>query len=117
MTELYGLIAAEIPDLESREETYRVNAMELDDELLEAFVEQLDIDAAGIESAVGGGNLVDTAAHAHSIKGMGGTMGKPELSVLGEELERAAKTGDAPRCRVLSGVTAEWLRLFKEQVA
>jgi len=42
-------------------------------------------------------------------------MGRPALSVLGEELERAAKAVDEPRCRVLSGVLAEWLGLFKEQ--
>jgi len=117
MAELYGMIADVVPDLESRKGVYQVDAMELDDELREAFLEQLDINNDGIRKGVREGDLEAIASTAHSIKGMGGTIGKPEMSVLGEELESAAKAGDEARCGRLAGVVDEWLRLFREQTA
>jgi HPt (histidine-containing phosphotransfer) domain-containing protein len=45
---------------------------------------------------------------AHSIKGMGGTMGLPEISVLAQEIELTLKSGDEQRCRTLCGALIGW---------
>jgi HPt (histidine-containing phosphotransfer) domain-containing protein len=91
-----------IPDARSRQEQYVVDTSEVDRELLDIFIEQLDINIKGIAAARAKGDMTDAANEAHSIKGMGGTAGMPELSVLAEDLEKAARAGDENRVEELS---------------
>jgi HPt (histidine-containing phosphotransfer) domain-containing protein len=45
----------------------------------------------------------------HSIKGMGGTMGLPEISVLGLEIEDMAKDDRMADTKPLVDALAEWM--------
>lgn len=49
---------------------------------------------------------------AHSIKGMGGTMGLPEISVLAQEIELTLRAGDAERCAALCKALIGWAAGF-----
>lgn len=49
--------------------------------------------------------------NAHQIKGMAGTVGYPEISVVAKDLEEAAKAEDGERCRDLVWLLREWERV------
>ena len=45
---------------------------------------------------------------AHSLEGMGGTMGFPEVSVAAAAISRAARAHDWDRCRLLQERLHQW---------
>jgi HPt (histidine-containing phosphotransfer) domain-containing protein len=51
------------------------------------------------------------AGCAHQLKGMAGMAGYPEISVLGEQLERAAIKQDFSRCEELINLLKAWNEL------
>ena len=102
-------IGALIPDLSARVEQFVVDTEELDDELIEVFIEEIHRLTGDLKNglAQADGEMIRMAAH--SIKGMGGTMGLPELSVLGLEVETLAKEDRLLEVQPLvDGLTA-WL--------
>lgn len=94
---LIEIVRTCVPDIDTRKEPFIVDTSEVDDELLEIFFEQMDINVNAMKEARANTNMKQAAAEAHSIKGMGGTIGIPELSVLAAELELAAKADDMER--------------------
>ena len=84
-------VAGLIPELEARKAQFMVDTEEVDDELIEVFIEELRRLSGELQEGAACGDLEMIRAAAHSIKGMGGTIGLPEISVLGLEIENAAK--------------------------
>ncbi|NCD34965.1 MAG: Hpt domain-containing protein [Spartobacteria bacterium] len=109
--EAFEIIAMVVPNLEARMEQYAVDTSEVDDELLEIFMEQIALNIDGIEAALAREQMIDAANEAHSIKGMGGTAGFPELSVLAEELERAGRKREKALFRELYDAMVKWLKV------
>lgn len=101
-----------IPDLDGRIGHFEVEDFELDDELIAAFCEELERLSGDLRSGLD--TLNDKKAHvsAHSIKGMGGTMGLPEISVLAQEVELTLEAGQRDRCEFLSKELISWARNF-----
>ncbi len=91
-----------IPDLDVRIETYRISSESVDEEVAQAFAEQMRLLILGLHEALEGKDVERIRRAAHSLQGMGGTAGVPEISVIGEELSRLAKRGDLERCRELT---------------
>jgi HPt (histidine-containing phosphotransfer) domain-containing protein len=80
-----------IPDLSSHLDQFVVDTDELDEELVEVFIEEIKRLTGELQEGVAQNDMEMIRMAAHSIKGMGGTMGLPELSVLGLEVETMAK--------------------------
>jgi HPt (histidine-containing phosphotransfer) domain-containing protein len=106
-------IGALIPDLSARKEQFVVDTEELDDELVEVFFDEIQRLTAELQEglAQNDGELIRMAAH--SIKGMGGTMGLPELSVLGLEVEVLAKEDQLTEIQPLVEGLATWLSTIR----
>lgn len=97
-----------IPDLAARSEAYRTDFGGMDDALLQAFLQQIDLAAQGIRGAITQADEQAVRRHAHTLQGMGGTVGLPEISVLGDVLGTAARAGDFARCRALLQALIGW---------
>ncbi len=80
-----------IPDLESRKSQFVVDTEDVDDELIEVFIEEIRRLTNELREGLSQKDLDAVRGAAHSIKGMGGTIGLPEISVLGLEVELMAK--------------------------
>jgi len=91
-----------IPDLDLRIETYRISSEIVDEEVAQAFADQMRLIILGLHEAIEGHDVERIRRKAHSLQGMGGTAGVPEISVVGDELSRLAKRGDLERCRELT---------------
>jgi len=91
-----------IPDLDRRIETYRVSSEIVDEEVAQAFADQMRLIILGLHEALESKDVERLRRQGHSLQGMGGTAGVPEISVVGEELSRLAKQGDLERCRELT---------------
>jgi HPt (histidine-containing phosphotransfer) domain-containing protein len=108
-------VAELIPDLAVRIDQFVVDTEELDDELVEVFIEEIQRLTGELQQglAKNDGEIIRMAAH--SIKGMGGTMGLPELSVLGLEVENLVKEDRIPDARPLIEGLANWLTTFHQE--
>jgi HPt (histidine-containing phosphotransfer) domain-containing protein len=102
-------IAELIPDLHERTAQFVVDTDELDDELIEVFFEEIRRLNGELQEGIAGDDADMVRAAAHSVKGMGGTLGLPEISVLGLEIENRAKDGNLTRCNVLIDALTNWL--------
>ena len=111
-----ALIRRVVSNLDVRMDKYRVEGIELDDDLLAVFVEQLGENVVGIRDGLAAGNLDEISRQAHSIKGMSGSIGVPELSVLGYELEEMAKAGNKDRCADFLAVLEQCLQGYQDQL-
>jgi len=101
-----------VPDLDGRISQFEVETFEMDDELIEAFCEELDRLAGDMEAGVDESDDEKIRMSAHSIKGMGGTMGLPEISVLAQEIEMTMSAGKMDQCKRLCGAMIGWSRGF-----
>lgn len=106
------IFQALIPDLSARSLGFRVNTSEVDDELLELFKDHIGKLVESLLVSVAGQLEVEMRRDAHSLQGMGGTMGVPALSVVAEELSAGAKRGDYPYCTALSEGLREWMAVW-----
>lgn len=102
-----------VPDLEAKIEPFIVDTEELDDELVEVFIDEINRLASELQEGLSQNNVDAIQAAAHSIKGMGGTMGLPEISVIGLEVEGMAKADRLTDARPLIDALAEWLTTFR----
>ena len=104
-----------IPDLAARLDPFIVNTDELDDELIEVFIEEIERLTGELQAglAQSDGEMLRMAAH--SIKGMGGTMGLPEISVLGLEIENRTKAGRWAETRPLIDGLARWMETLRQE--
>jgi len=80
-----GWVADLIPGLDGRLAQFLVDTDEVDDELVEVFIEELQRLTDELKAGMAGNDSEMVRMAAHSIKGMGGTIGLPEISVLGLE--------------------------------
>ncbi|MFC1467857.1 Hpt domain-containing protein [Verrucomicrobiota bacterium] len=103
-----------VPDLDARVEVFRVDTEFMDDELIEVFKEEIAKQSALMKAGAGNDNLEDIRSAAHSIKGMGGTIGLPEISVLAHEIELLAKKNDISACKALVAEFVVWATDFSE---
>lgn len=105
--------AEQIPDLVERSAGFMTDLNVVDDELLALFVEEIDRAVQGLIVTVEAQDVAGIREHAHTLQGMGGTVGAPEISVLGEELSARAREGNFSKCRHLlaafQGWQSEWM--------
>ena len=101
-----------IPELRRLANAYRVNTSEVDAELLLLFIEQLRQVVAGLTGAMAARDEAGVRKGAHSLLGMGGTIGAPELSVVGGEMRAAVMRGDFGRCELLLHAMQTWMRML-----
>lgn len=105
-------VAALIPDLSVREARYTVDTVDLDDELLAIFSDEITRLCSELQAGKAARNLAEIRTTAHSFKGMGGTMGRPELSVVGEEIELLAASEQEDRCFAVIDQLLDWQRML-----
>ncbi|MBM4164932.1 MAG: response regulator [Lentisphaerae bacterium] len=103
-----GLFLDLIPGLAGRAEAFRGSDEFVDDAVLAAFERQMALTVAALRTAVDTTDEAGIRRQAHSLQGMGGAAGAPEISVVGEELSLAAKAGDFARCSALAAQLAAW---------
>lgn len=101
-------IADFIPGLESRKEQFVVNTDEVDDELVEVFIEEIRRLTNDLQEGLEQHNAEIVRGAAHSIKGMGGTLGLPEISVFALEVETLAKEENLEPVRPFVEALASW---------
>ena len=102
------LLAAVIPDFERRLVNYHVLLSAPDPELVAALLDHVREVLPGMQDAARRQDLAALARHAHGFKGMGGSVGLPEISVWGAELEDAARAGRGQDISRLLAALAEW---------
>jgi len=103
-------VAELIPGLEARKVQYVVDTDEVDDELIEVFIEELRRLTNELKQGIAENDGEMMRMAAHSIKGMGGTIGLPEISVLGLEIENCTKEGRMPDCVSLIDALTDWMK-------
>ena len=102
-------VAELIPDLAERLDPFTVDTDELDDELVEVFTEEVERLTGELQDGLAQNNSETMRLAAHSIKGMGGTMGLPEISVLGLVIENMTKEDRLSETQPLVAGLALWL--------
>jgi len=100
-------LAGLIPGFEERLKRYGVNPGEVDAEIRDSFREQVAASAGIIRDALASGDMETVRRRAHSLKGMGATVGEPEVSVIADEMLNAAHENDAERCTALNNALEE----------
>jgi HPt (histidine-containing phosphotransfer) domain-containing protein len=98
-----------IPDLEVRRSRFVVDTDEVDDELVEVFIEELQRLTGELQDGIEQNDSEMVRMAAHSIKGMGGTIGLPEISVLGLEIENLTKEDRLPDTAPFVNALAKWM--------
>ena len=111
-SENVGWVADLIPDLEGRLDPFIVDTEEVDDELAGVFASEIRRLTDELQDGLARDDGETVRMAAHSIKGMGGTMGLPEISVLGQEVENLAREGRPADARPLVDALAEWVSAF-----
>jgi len=99
-----------VPDLDGRISQFEVETFEMDEELISAFCEELERLTGELQAGLDSGDNELLRVAAHSVKGMGGTMGLPEISVLAQEIELMLRAGNSERCRSLCEALILWAR-------
>jgi len=102
-----------IPSLAEQLDQYVVATDEVDDELVEVFIEEIQRLTSELQQGVRNNDADMVRMAAHSIKGMGGTIGLPEISVLGLEIEKRAKADRPQDAGPMVDALAEWLTTLK----
>ena len=102
-------VAKLIPSLAEQLDQYVVATDEVDDELVEVFIEEIQRLTSELQEGVRNNDAEMVRMAAHSIKGMGGTIGLPEISVLGLEVEKRAKEGRPQDAGPLVDGLSDWL--------
>lgn len=103
-------IARFIPGLEARKEMFVVATDEVDDELVEIFIEEIVRLTAELQDGLAQHDVEIIRGAAHSIKGMGGTLGLPEVSVLALEIENKAKEELLDEARPMVEALTDWTK-------
>lgn len=104
-----------ISDLTNRAEAFRTDMDVLDDELLELFLTEIRRVVDGLFKTIPDQDEHAIREYAHSLLGMGGVAGSPEISVVGEEVSKAAKMQEWERCTILTQTLDKWLHSQKNE--
>ena len=105
-------VADLIPGLADRLDPFTVETEEVDDELIEVFIGEVKRLTGELQDGMASSDIEMVRLAAHSIKGMGGTMGLPEISVLGLEIEIIAREDRLADAKPLIDALAGWLSTF-----
>ncbi len=108
------LIQGQIPDFDRRVLVYDMGQQQLEEDLLQLFEETLTEKSGDLMRAHQSGDDKGLAAAAHSIKGMGGMAGRPEISVLADEIEKRLHAGDRDGLDGLVDVLRQCLQLVPD---
>ena len=102
-------VAELIPDVQEKVAPFTVDTDEVDEELIDVFVDELRRLISELQEGLSqdDGDAVRMAAH--SIKGMGGTVGLPEISVLALEIEIMAKDDRIADAKPYVDALALWI--------
>ena len=103
-------VAELVPDLDAKKGPFLVDTDEVDDELIEVFIDELRRLTGELQEGLSGSDVEMVRMAAHSIKGMGGTIGLPEISVLGLEVENCAKEDRMSDARPLVDALVGWMQ-------
>lgn len=103
------ILMAAIPDLAAREVPFNVALSDRDPELVEALVAHIRDAEPRLRAAAAARDYRGVAGHAHGLKGMGGSVGLPEISVVGLLLEEAARSGQATEVDRLCALLSAWV--------
>jgi hypothetical protein len=106
----YAFFADLIPDLAERSREFIVELDVIDEEIRTLYADQIRDMVASLAEAPTARNADTIRAHAHSLEGTGGTMGFPEISIVGWELSQAVKAADWERCSAIAERLARWSR-------
>ncbi|HEY5653793.1 MAG TPA: Hpt domain-containing protein [Pontiella sp.] len=98
-----------IPEIETKKNQFRGCADEIDDELIELFIAEMRRLTDELKKGLTQNNAEDIRSAAHSIKGMGGTIGLPEISVLALEIENSAKETRIKDALPMINALSEWV--------
>lgn len=98
-----------IPDLARRANEFRVDTSEVDEELIALFLDQMRKVVGEIAGAASARSVEVLRQGGHSLQGIGGTIGLPELSVVGVELGAAARRADFERGAALASALTQWM--------
>lgn len=104
-----------IPNLAVRLDPFIVDTDEMDDELIEVFIEEVERLTGELQEGLAQNNSEMLRMAAHSIKGMGGTMGIPEISVLGLEIENMTKEDRLGETQPLIDGLARWMETLRQE--
>lgn len=103
------ILMAAIPDLAAREVPFNVALSDPDPELVEALVAHIRDAGPHLRAAAAARDYRGVAGHAHGLKGMGGSVGLPEISVLGQLLEEAARGAEPAEVDRLCALLNAWV--------
>ncbi|MDF7806795.1 Hpt domain-containing protein [Pontiellaceae bacterium B12219] len=103
-------VADLVPELNARKIQFMVDTDEVDDELIEVFVDELKRLAGELQEGLKHSDADMVRMAAHSIKGMGGTIGLPEISVLGLEIELLARDNELLPIIPFVEALAAWIK-------
>ncbi len=101
-----------IPDLDARISQFETEPFELDDELIDAFCEELTRLGGDLQTALQEGDDEKIHRSAHSLKGMCSSIGLPELAVVAQEIEFTLRDGEMDRCATLASDLIGWAQDF-----
>lgn len=105
-------VAELIPDIDAKVAPFTVDTEEVDDELVEIFVSEICRLIGELKEGLIRNDNEAVRMASHSIKGMGGTMGLPEVSVVGLEIENMAKEERLEEAEPLVTALANWMAGF-----
>lgn len=108
LTHAVEMVRQIVPDVDSRMGQFQTEEFEVDDELISAFCEELERLTGDLKTGFDTGDFELTRKSAHSLKGMCGTMGFPEISVLSQEIEITLRAGRMERCAQLGRALLDW---------
>lgn len=103
-----GILRTVLPDLDRRVDAFTVLSGPVDDDIRHAFHEYLTSLRPQLATAGQRGDVPAIARLAHALKGMGGGVGHPEISVLGQAMELSALAGQAARVQQLIEALDAW---------
>ena len=112
LTRVIEMVRELVPDLEGRISQFEVEPFELDEELMDAFREELERLSGDLQTGLDESNNENARLAVHSIKGMSGTMGLPEISVLAQEIEMTLRADEFDRTTLLSNALIKWAHDF-----
>lgn len=103
-----------MPDLDSRQTKFTVLTEPPDESLFAIFVDYLNGALPEISNAATSGNFPELKRQAHSLKGVGGSVGFPEISALAERIEEVARAEDTPGAHTLLHALKAWFAAIQQ---
>jgi hypothetical protein len=97
-----------IPNLAFRAKDYNVEIDVIDEEITALYAAQIRDMTKRLAAACRDRDQDVVREQAHSLEGTGGTMGFPEISIVGWELSLAAKGPDWVRCTLFTERLSLW---------